>query len=99
MSAENILRIENAVVATLNVDQLPTEEEILRLVEGFRVIFQVSDDERDIVVRRLHARLRIVMDTGSAVVEKDHQSWLPARRPDIDPYYWQPYEKYLNRNG
>ena len=99
MSAENVHRIENAVIATLNLDQLPTEEEILRLIEGFRAMFQVSDDERDIIVRRLHARLRIVMDTGSAVVEKDHQSWLPARRPDIDPYYWQRYEKYLNRNG
>lgn len=99
MSAENVLRIENAVIATLNLDQLPTEEAILRLVQGFRAMFQVSDDERDIIVRRLHARLRIVMDTGSAVVEKDHQSWLPARRPDIDPYYWQRYEKYLNRNG
>lgn len=99
MSAENVLRIENAVIATLNLDHLPTEEAILGLVEGFRAMFQVSDDERDIIVRRLHARLRIVMDTGSAVVEKDHQSWLPARRPDMDPYYWQRYEKYLNRNG
>jgi len=99
MPAENLNMIENAVVATLNLDRLPTEEEILRLVEGFRIMFPVSDDERDVIVRRLHARLRIVMDTGAAVVEREHQSWLPARLPDIDPYYWQRYEKYLNRNG
>lgn len=99
MPTENALRIENAVIATLNLDRLPTEEEILGLIQGFRVMFQISDDERDIVVRRLHARLRIVMDTGSAVIEKDHQSWLPARRPDIEPYYWHRYEEYLNRHG
>ncbi len=98
MLTENAQKIENAIVATLSVDQLPTEEDILSLVQGFSAMFPVSEDEADVVLRRLHARLRIDMDTGTAIIE-DHQSWLPARRPDIDPYYWSRYADYLKRDG
>ncbi len=98
MPTENSQKIENAVVATLNMDRLPTEEDILRLVHGFRAVFPVSDQELDVLLRRLHSRLRIDMDTGTAIIA-DHQSWLPARQPDIDPYYWNRYAGYLNRDG
>lgn len=98
MPTENVLKIENAVVATLNIDQLPTEDDIIKLVQGFRMMFPITEEELDALLRRLHARLRIEMDTGTAIIE-DHQSWLPARKPDIDPFYYSRYADHLKRNG
>jgi hypothetical protein len=98
MPNDNTIKIENAVVATLDVDQLPSEGDIKKLAQGFRVMFPVSDEDFEKLLRRLHARLRIDMDIGTAITE-DHQSWFPARKADIDPYYWNRYAKYLNRNG
>ncbi len=98
MFTENERMIENLVVTTIVPNQLPTEEDILKLVRGFRLMFPVSDDEAELVLRRLHARLSIDMDTGASVVE-DHQPWLSAKKPEINPYYWDRYEKFLIRSG
>lgn len=98
MTTENASKIENAVVATLNLDQVPKEEDIFRLVQGFRIMFPVSEEETEAILRKLHTRLRIDMDLGTAIIE-DHQSWLPAMRPDIIPYYWSRYAEYLMRAG
>ncbi|MCE1226199.1 MAG: hypothetical protein LWW87_06895, partial [Geobacteraceae bacterium] len=98
MSTENLQKIENAVVVTIDADRIPTEDEILHLVDGFRAMFPINENELELLVRKLHSRLRIDMDMGSAVME-DHQSWLPARRPDIDPFYWNRFEKYLQRDS
>jgi hypothetical protein len=98
MPTENAQKIENAIVATLSIDQLPTEEDIIRLVQGFRIMFPIMEEELNVLLRRLHARLRIEMDTGAAIIE-DHQSWLPARKPDIDPFYCSRYADHLKRNG
>ncbi|MCX5807222.1 MAG: Z1 domain-containing protein [Proteobacteria bacterium] len=94
MPTENEQMIENLVVTTIRPNQLPTEEDILKLVQGFRLMFPISEEEASTVLRKLHTRLSINMDTGTAIVE-DHQPWLFARKPEIDPYYWNRYEKYL----
>ncbi|MGV8120416.1 MAG: Z1 domain-containing protein [Candidatus Xenobiia bacterium LiM19] len=94
MSHENIQKIGNLVIASIPVDQLPTEESILELVKKFRTIFEITDDEFGEVVRMLHARLQISMDTGASIVE-DHQPWLADCKPDIDPFYWNRYHKFL----
>jgi hypothetical protein len=98
MATENELMIENLVVTTISPDRLPTEEDILKLVQGFRAMFPLSDEEAEAVLRRLHTRLSIDMDTGTSIIE-DHRPWLSARKADIDPYYWNRYEKHLIRSG
>jgi hypothetical protein len=98
MADNNDLTIENLVVTAISPDKLPTEEEILNLVQGFRKMFPVSDEEAERILRRLHARLSIDMDTGVSIIE-DHRPWLSARKPEIDPYYWSRYERYLIRAG
>lgn len=100
MSNETSLALESAVVAALTRDRIPTESEILALATAMRAIpsFSVSEEEFSALIKRLHTRLQVDMDTGTAVYE-DFQSWLPARKPDIDPYYWMRYGDYLKRNG
>jgi hypothetical protein len=93
--ADNSQNIESAVLVTLPRDRVPEEAELASLVNKLRVIFPITDEERDALLRRLHARLAIRMDTGTALVEHDHRPWLNARRPSIEPFYWDRFSKYL----
>ena len=92
---DNVLKIESAVLVTAPRDRASEEAEVAALVEKFRLIFPISDEERDALLRRLHARLAIRMDTGTALVAGDHLPWLNARKPEIDPFYWDRFSKYL----
>jgi len=86
MQSENAINLENAIVATLTRQRVPTEEEVQILAESLRQIpnFAVDDNEFSLVLRRIHSRLQIDMDTGTAIFE-ECQPWLPARKPDIEP--------------
>lgn len=92
---DNFRNIENTVLVTLPKDRASGEVEVAALVERLRVIFPISDEERDALLRRLHARLAIRMDIGTALVERDHRPWLNARKPSIDPFYWDRFSKHL----
>jgi hypothetical protein len=100
MLSDNAINLENAIIASLTREGVPTEDDVRTLANALRVIpnFAVSDDEFDLVLRRIHARLQIDMDTGTAVVE-EHQPWLLGRKPEIDPYYWERYASYLRLSG
>jgi len=100
MPIDNAVNLENAVVTTLAKDRIPTEDEVMSLATALRHIpnYLVSDEEFSNVIRRLHARLQVNMDTGTAIVEP-YQSWLPARKPEIIPYYWNRYSDYLLQQG
>jgi hypothetical protein len=99
MQSENAINLENAIIATLTRQRVPTEEEVQILAESLRRIpnFTVDDNEFSLVLRRIHSRLQIDMDTGTAIFE-EYQPWLPARKPDIEPYYWDRFDAYLKRN-
>jgi hypothetical protein len=95
MMNDNCRKIENTVLVTLPGDRASEESEVAALVEKLRSIFPITDVERDGLLRRLHARLAIRMDTGTALVERDHLPWLNARKPSIEPFYWDRFSKYL----
>jgi hypothetical protein len=92
---DNVQKIESTVLVTLPRDRFPEEAEVAALVEKLRAIFPITDEERDALLRRLHTRLAIRMDTGTALVERDHQPWLHARKPQIEPFYWDRFSKHL----
>jgi hypothetical protein len=96
---DNARRIESAVLVTLPMDQAVDEVQVAALVEQLRKVFPIGDAERDGLLHRLHTRLAIKMDTGIALVETDHHPWLNARKPKIDPFYWDRYQKYLFSMG
>lgn len=100
MTDPKAIDLENAIVAVLTRGGIPTEDQIRQLAEQLRVVpnLAVDDAEFDGVLRRLHTRLQIDMDTGTAIFE-EYQPWLPARKPDIDPYYWDRFSTYLKMGG
>lgn len=98
--ADNTRRLEMAIVSTLAVSGIPTENDIVELASQLRKIpmYQVSDAEFEQVIRHLKESLRIDMGLGSVVVE-DHTPWLSARKASIDFYYWDRYRAYLPQHG
>src|ERR1035437_5044419 len=94
MNSEHARRIERMVIVSLPNDRPPTEEEVRDLAERLRLAFPVSDEEFDALIKRLHAKVSITMDTGIALVAK-HRPWLSARKPTIDPFYWERFQQLL----
>lgn len=89
--------IERSVIVSLPSDRLPTEEEINELAKRLRIAFPVSDEEFAAVLHRITAKVSITMDTGIALVGYEHIPWLNARKPEIDPFYWERYRQLLNK--
>ena len=87
--------LEKAVVATMPADRRPTEDELLSKATKLRLAFQVDDAEFNRVIKRLHARLAITMDLGTALVEQSHVPWLAGRKASIDPFYWERLRLWL----
>jgi hypothetical protein len=89
--------IERSVVVSLPNDRLPTEDEIHELAHRLRIAFPVSDEEFAAVLHRITAKVSISMDTGVALVAYEHIPWLNARKPEIDPFYWERFNQLLNK--
>ncbi|HET9866764.1 MAG TPA: hypothetical protein VFQ06_05695, partial [Nitrospira sp.] len=97
MSTDRLGNIEKAVLATLPADRRPTEAEVLAMASAMRNAFPVSDEEFGLLIKRLHSKLAITMDIGTALYEQDHMPWLLARQPDIVPFYWDRFRTWLGR--
>lgn len=96
MTSENFRSLERTIVVSLPNDRPPTEQEIKDLATRLRAVFPVDDDEFDALLRQLHAKLSIEMDTGTALVA-EHAPWLNALKPSIDPFYWDRFHKFLQK--
>lgn len=61
------------------------------------VIMPVTDQEYNVILKRLKQNLVIQMDIGTYIKDcnNGHQSWLPAKRADFDFFFWNRYKKYL----
>ncbi|KAB0498963.1 Z1 domain-containing protein [Pseudomonas vancouverensis] len=96
----NAQRLEVAVSTSLAVDRVPTELEIFGLASALRKIemYAVSDQEFDIVIKKLHVALAVDMGVGSYVVN-EHDPWLQARKAQINPFYWGRYKTDLIKQG
>ncbi|MGA2963652.1 MAG: hypothetical protein ABSD96_18415, partial [Candidatus Korobacteraceae bacterium] len=89
MSIENARRIENSVLVSLPDDHAPDESTILELATRLRAVFPIDDKEFQELLKRLHAKLAITMDTGIALVGEEHTPWLSAKKASIEPFYWE----------
>lgn len=97
MLTENGRALENSVLVTLPPDRAADEASINDLASRLRSAFPVSDDEFHEIIRRLHAKLAIQMDIGTALTSETYVPWLFAKKASIDPYYWDRYKKLLQR--
>ena len=104
MAAANIGMIENVISTAVNTqykDVPPTEEQFKALADSMRAsmaaMFPVTDEEYAEILFRLKATLVIQMDVGVFINDRNtkHQSWLPARKADLEFFFWKRYKKYL----
>ena len=98
MITDNYRSLERTIVVSLPNDRPPTEHEIKDLATRLRTVFPVDDVEFDALLRQLHAKLSIEMDTGVALVADNHTPWLSALKPSIEPFYWDRFFKFLQKN-
>ena len=100
MLSENGQHLVSAVAIFVTGSIPPTEQQVQDLAGRLRVALAgsgkpVSDEEFSEVLRTLHARLAITMETGVALVERDHVPWLAARKAEIEPFYWKRFSDHL----
>lgn len=96
----NARRLELGVITALTVDGIPTEGAIFDLASTLRVIppYSVTDDEFEVVIKRLHEALTVDMGLGNCVYD-EHNPWLRARKAAIEPFYWSRYQTDLLKQG
>jgi hypothetical protein len=97
---DNARRLEITILTSQSDAVIPTEEDILILANQLRKIplYAVTDDELELVLRRLHEALRLDMGLGNKIVS-DHEPWLQARKSKIEPFYWTRYQTDLRKQA
>jgi hypothetical protein len=58
----------------------------------------MDDEDFEGLLRQVYTKVSISMDMGVALVS-EHRPWLNARKPSIDPFYWQRFQKLLSKKG
>lgn len=96
MDIENVV---SAVQVLLPTDRVATEEEITDFVDRMCQGFGLEPAKRDLVLAKVLARSLVKMDTGYALKEVDHVPWVNDRRREIDPFYWDRFKLYLQKEG
>src|SRR5271166_3418542 len=97
MLSDNGRALENSVLVTLPADHAPDEAALSNLASRLRAAFPVTDEEYQEIIRRLHSKLAIQMDIGTALKAETYVPWLFAKKASIDPYYWLRFKILLQR--
>jgi hypothetical protein len=100
----NVEQLENMISAAINTKykELPPTEEEFRVMassirESLKILYPVSENEFQELLKRLTSYLVIQMDVGVYISDnkQEHKSWLPVRRADLEFFFWLRYKKYL----
>jgi Z1 domain. len=106
MAGSNCAMIENIISVTINTkykEVPPNEAEFLQEANMIRTSmsssYPVTDNEFKEILVRLKTNLVIKMDIGIYINDRNrvHKSWLPARRSELDFFFWNRYKKYLEQ--
>ena len=99
---EEILRqLENMALMGLP-GPTRTQEQIRDLVWQLRTLPSfngLSDEDLEVVSRRLEERVSVTQQLGSVLVHREHVPWLESAKQHIEPYYWDRYRQYLTGRG
>jgi hypothetical protein len=76
---------------------IPSEESIRDTVDRLCSVFAVDAQIKEQILSEVFARCLVRMDSGYALAE-NHSPWVNARKPEIDPYYWDRYKLLLQKN-
>lgn len=99
----NYEKLKGMIKIDLNSEassELPPEAELENRVtvlrETLNGLYPVSDEEFKRLLHEIKSLYSIKLDMGVAIEEKkEHQSWLPFMRKDLDFYFWRRYKEYL----
>jgi hypothetical protein len=93
----SLQQLESMVSASLFHSKAPTPESIRELIAQVRKLpmIAVTDEEAERLARSFETRLDVSMSIGSQLVMDGYEPWLPARRANIEPYFWQRYRRLL----
>ncbi len=107
--SDNLKILEKLILVSINTkyeNKPPTEEEFMLEANKFREamhgLYPVDEEEFSHILKTIKASMTIIMDDGVYISDSNgtHQSWLPARRSEIEFAYWERYKKYLeNEKG
>lgn len=104
MAATNVEQLEGMISSSINKeypDYPPTEtqfeEMAIKIRQLLQPLYPITDIEFAEIKRKLKAKVVVQMDLGIAIIDNKrlHQSWLPARRADLDFFFWKRYKAYL----
>lgn len=85
-------------ISSVAVNRAPTEEELTAACNMVRLMMPITDEEAEIVIKKLQVALDVAMDTG-VVIEKEYEPWLKAKKDSIDFFYWNRYALYLEQDA
>lgn len=85
-------------IGSVAADRAPTEDELKNACAMVRMMMPITDEEEEIVIRKLQAALDVAMDVG-VVIEKKYEPWLSAKKDSIDFFYWDRYALYLEQDA
>ena len=97
MLTDNGRALENSVLVSLPPDRAPDEATLTELASRLRTAFPVEENEYQEIIKRLHSKLAILMDTGIALISESYVPWLLARKASIAPFYWQRFQTFLHK--
>ena len=91
-------QLEDMVSASIVHEKAPTQEMLRETIGELRAMPKfalVTDSEAEHLAKQLEAKLDVSMSKGAQLTADDFQPWLPNRRKDISPFYWDRYRKLL----
>lgn len=76
-----------------------TRDQIRELVNQFVITLgELPTEETEFLIHKLEARFDVRLGLGS-VISEGFEPWLPARKAQIEPIYWDRYRQYLLNRG
>lgn len=85
-------------IGSVAVNRAPTEAELVDACNMVRMMMPITDEEAEIIIKKLQAALDVAMDIG-IVIEKKYEPWLKAKKDSIDFFYWNRYALYLEQDA
>ena len=82
---ENQQKVIGQILMQFSTDDTVTEDQILKYVNAFSVINPLTDVEKEEVTRELQSTLKVRIDRGACVREKNHTPWYHSAKADIKP--------------
>ena len=85
-------------ISSVAVNRAPTEAELVDACNMVSMMMPITDEEAEIIIKKLQAALDVAMDIG-VVIERKYEPWLKAKKDSIDFFYWNRYALYLEQDA